>query len=274
MRRPKKRGAAVDTRRISNWTSRFRGYRQEVTRERIEDWLGQFAGSDRDLAARVLDAVTYVTHESIERIFQRILNRLPGWHASKRKRRGKWRFVAFSRAAGESGDTMLHRWRSAAGLGSRQYDVLFINKRDLLMEELGPNDTVVFLDDFSGTGNQVCQGWHEIMAELLPGEPTTFLVLVAASVAARQRIGRETPLRVECGVRLGMDDNILSGKCGHFSRAEKETLLRYCRRANRRLPRGYGDCGFVIVLAHKTPNNSIPILYVTTQRWQGLFPRY
>ncbi len=35
-----------------------------------------------------------------------------------------------------------------------------------------------------------------------------------------------------------------------------------------------GDCGFVIVLAHKCPNNTIPILHARRAGWEGLFRRH
>jgi len=198
---------------------------------------------------------------------------MPGWHRNEQRRQGRWRFVAFSRSAGESGDTMLHKWRSATGLGSARYDELFMNKRDLLQQELGRGDSVVLIDDFSGTGRQVCDGWREVMAELLPEEPTVYLVLVVASLSARQKISEETPLRLLADIQLRQDDNVFSATCRHFTNREKDILLRYCRRANRPHPKGFGDCGFVVVLAHKTPNNSIPILHANHALWSGLFPR-
>ncbi len=158
MRRPKRPGAPIDTRRYADWITRFSGYRQEVTRARVTAWLGQFNSVDRDLAARVLDSVMYLSHASMEDAFRKILAQLPGWDRVKRQRRGKWRFVAFSRAAGESGNQMLHRWRSATNLSASRYDELFIEKRDLLREGLGTEDTVVFVDDFAGTGQQVSVG--------------------------------------------------------------------------------------------------------------------
>ena len=74
------------------------------------------------------------------------------------------------------------------------------------------------------------------------------------------------------GVLIVRDDE---GKVRHLGfPSEKDALLEYCKRADRKYPRGYGDCGFVLVLAHKTPNNSIPVLHANNVRWKGLFPRY
>ena len=147
-----------------------------------------------------------------------------------------------------------------------------IYKSQLITEDLGPNDTVVFIDDFSGSGEQACKYWPETR-ELLPGNPTAYLVLVAANSRAVERIECETDLSLYCQIQLTEEDNVFSSKCRCFNKEEKETLLRYCRIADRRYPKGHGDCGLVIVFAHDCPNNSIPILRRDHRRWEGLFIR-
>ena len=111
------------------------------------------------------------------------------------------------------------------------------------------------------------------MEELLPGGPNIYLIFVAVTAQAVSRIGTETPMKVLSQIRLKDDDNVFSTHCKHFTNAEKQKLLSYCRRANSHHPKGWGDCGLVIVLAHKTPNNSIPVLHATRNNWQGIFPR-
>ncbi len=234
-----------------------------------------------DLGARVLDAVKFLKSEDMEGALREMIGHLPGWHRIKAQRRGKWRFVAFSATAGESGDTMLYRLRTALGLTERRYGELFIHRADLLREGIGTEDSVVFIDDFAGTGQQASLAWRGDrktgimgLAELLPGDPKTYLILVAAGQRAVDRISQETSLKVVARHVLDPCDDIFSEDCQHFTLAEKNTLLGYCMRADRVRPRGFGDCGFVVVLAHRTPNNSIPVLHVNLPRWQGLFPRH
>lgn len=281
MRKPKARGTPIDDGRIRSWLDRLDGYRVAVTDDRVRTWLDNFRGQDTDLGARVLDAVIFLKAEDMEAALRDLVSRLPGWHRSIARRQGEWRFVAFSISAGESGDSMLHRSRTALGLTGSQYDGLFIHKADLLRAGLGTDDNVVFFDDFAGTGQQACRAWRgdpetQItgLTELLPGNPKTYLVLVAAGWRAVKRIAQETGLQVVAGHVLGPGDDIFSGDCQHFTQPEKDRLLAYCRRADRRHPQGYGDCGFVIVLSHRTPNNSIPVLHANHQRWRGLFPRH
>ena len=274
MRTPKARGEPIDGRRIGAWLRRFQGYRVAISRQRIEDWLRHFyEADDTDLGARVLDAVFFLKPEDMENALRNVIKHLPSWHRNKAMRQGKWRFLAFSTSPGESGDTMLHKTRTALGLTSKRYNTLFVYRSDLLREDLCSDDSVVFFDDFAGTGEQACRAWRDVFAELLPGNPKAYLVLIAAGQRAFNRINQETGLRVVARHILSPGDNIFGAECLHFAQSEKDRLLEYCKIADATRPRGYGDCGFVLVLAHRTPNNSIPILHANHKHWKGLFPR-
>lgn len=273
MRTPADRGTPVDDQRLERWLERFAGYREQVTRDRIGRWLTQFAAGDRDLGARILDALEFFRLDQQSQAFSSVLGALPGWSRNAARRHGRWRFVAFGIQSGESGDAMLAAFRRANGLSRADFNELFIHKADLLSANLGPKDTVVFVDDFTGTGDQVIKAWTESLGELLPGGPRAFLVLVVAVEAAARRIARETPLAVRAFRYLRARDNLFANECGHFSRPEKGTILTYCQRADRSNPRGYGECGVLLVFSHRCPNNSLPILHARRRHFWGLFPR-
>lgn len=274
MKAPRQQGAPIDAARMRGWLADFAGYRVHINEGRIDRWIQRFALADRDVAARVLDVVDYVSQEQIAHAYRAALARLPGWNVDPHRRRGKWRFVPFSVSAGESGDSMLHAFRLANNLNKKKFDKEFVTKRDLPGEKLGADDSVVFVDDFAGTGNQAIEAWNDSLQELLPGDPSTYLVLVAVSASARTRIGLETSLTVVPHNVLGDADNIFHNRCVHFSAAEKTTIKRYCRRADAIAPSGYGGRGFVIVFCHNCPNNSIPILHAFNNNWEGLFRRH
>ena len=61
---------------------------------------------------------------------------------------------------------------------------------------------------------------------------------------------------------------------GALTAAQKGRLLEYCRRADAVHSRCFGDCGLLLVLGHRTPNNSVPVLHAHTNKWHGLFPRH
>jgi hypothetical protein len=272
MNRPRARGAEINTSRFNWWLSQFSGYRNPVTRGMIELWLKQFSARDQDLAARVLDAVLFIGNQHIHTCFRDLLGTLQGWDKSASKRHGRWFFVPFSGSVGESGDSMVHNFRMATAMNKKRYNDLFIHRSELVMKTPGPQDTVVLLDDFSGTGNQACESWREVFGELLAGGPRVILMLIAATRDALDRITAETDMEPICGTILRGRDNIFHSDCNHFSQAEKDALLTYCSRADSGLPKGYGDSGLVLVFAHKCPNNTIPILHASHGNWQGLFP--
>src|SRR5581483_4006676 len=182
MRRPLDRGAAIDARRYQRWLAVFSGYRSSVTQTLIELWLNCFSENDKDVAARVLDAVQFIGYQQIQNCFRQILGQFKsiGWNSNQKKRRGRWFFVAFSGSTGESGDRMIHEFRMANSMTRKQFNYLFIHRSELVAQKLRPNDTVVLMDDFSGTGKQVSDSWRDIFSELLASGPRVILVLVAA----------------------------------------------------------------------------------------------
>lgn len=274
MRAPQPPGTAIDVRRRRRWTSNFSSYRHQVSDHSIIDWLEQFADSDRDLAARLLDVVDFYSMDRISGAFRSALLTLPGWHKTSAKRAGKWRFAGLSRSAGESADAMMHRFRVANGLDARIYDELFIHPSQILLERLGRDDTLVFIDDFVGTGDSVCKAWEESFAELVPDIGRVFLVVVAAIEDGRKRVTKQTSLTCVAGHELTDEDNFFAEKCGTFSQADKAAILRYCERADIKEPKGYKNCGLVVVFQHRSPNNTLPILYADHKKWTGLFPRH
>lgn len=274
MRRPKDVGTAVDAHRYRDWIQDYSGYRLPVTEGRIDRWREQFEDVDSDLSARLLDCVDYISQQRIGAAFKDLLTSLPGWDINEQRRDGKWRFVPFSASTGESGDSMLSRFRHANNMGGRQYNNLFIHSSQLLLQEINADDTVVFVDDFSGTGQQACSVWENALSELLPTRPNVYLVLVCARQPAIDRIHNDTDLIVSTHHVILTSHDIFSDECHHFSEQEKERIKHYCERADPNRPLGFGECGLVVVFQHSSPNNSIPILHVQNCRWIGLFSRY
>jgi hypothetical protein len=273
MNRPLDRGSAIGAQRYQRWLAQFASYRSPATQQLIEIWLAQFAPQHQDMAARVLDSVLFIGYQHIHACFRELLQSLDGWHISPGKRKGRWFFVPFSGSVGESGDSMVHAFRMATSMTSRRFNGLFIHRSELVVKKPSAGDTVVLLDDFSGSGKQARDSWDNPFSELLAGGPRVVLMLVAATSAALERIANETEMEPLCGTKLRPRDNIFSDACQYFDDGEKAALLKYCEQADRRNPKGFSECGLLVVLAHRCPNNSIPVLHANHVNWAGLFPR-
>jgi len=287
MKRPLAPGTSIDAKRYRRWIDHFGSYRAGIINVTIQIWLNQFDAPDQDLAARVLDAVEFYGQSQIHAAYRNALESLDGWHKAASKRKGKWRFAAMSRSAGESGDAMLYQFRVANGLDAKPLNELFVpslsdlfrlaNLPDSDPHKLGRDDVVVLLDDFSGSGAQVCDAWNDpelSFGALLAGVGKVYLIVVAASRSARKRIKEETKISLVSAHELQESDNIFSDHCGHFTTADRTKLLHYGTIADKTAPKGFGNCGFVVVFQHRTPNNSIPILHADNSNWIGLFPRH
>lgn len=270
MRTPRARGLPVNLQRLRAWHIRFAGYRHHVDHLTVRGWLDQFHARHQDVAARILDAVDFFTMARIGAAFRTALDAIPGWSPSARRRNGRWMFSAMSVAAGESGDSMLHQFRVANGITN---NALVCQPSEIVTKKLGADDTLVLVDDFIGTGNQVCDAWDNSFSELAAGIGRVFLVVAVARRAGRQKVSTETGLQVVAPVELDDADDLFSAACNHFTAEEKQQVLHYCRVADQRNPRGYGDCGLVVVMQHRCPNDSIPILHRDGHRWIPIFPR-
>jgi hypothetical protein len=274
MRQPRPPGTMVNTARRNVWHGRFLHYRYPPTIDEISEFLTQFGSAHEDVAARLLDAVEVVTRVQIEQAFRTLMENLPGWHRAKTKRKGNWRFVPYSFSSGESGDQMIAAFRQSMGMRQQQYDELFIHPHNLVDQRLRGEDTVVLVDDFSGSGNQACTSWNRLFRELVGGVGTVYLMVVAATTDAQEIIRKNTDLQVLSHYNLDASDNFFSEHCQHFTQADKQAILEHCTENFPDEPRGYGDCGLLFVLQHDCPNNSVPLLHKQKKnKWVPLFPR-
>jgi hypothetical protein len=272
MRRPCAPGTDISVGRLGTWLNRFRFYRQPPDEVADKSWIASFRVGDRDVAARILDCVEVVSESEIHKGFRVALGGLPGWSPDPKARVGRWFFLGFG-GPSESGQVMLRMFREANRLTRKTYNDLFCNLSDLPSKKLTTEDSIVFVDDFSGTGDQVVRMW-ETIKEVAAADAKFFLIVTAATRLAVDRIAAETGLRLVSGTTLECEDNVFDSRCSHFSDADRQTIERYGKRADRIRPKGYGDCGLLFVLSHKTPNNTIPILHSNHPKWHGLFPRH
>ncbi|SRR6266436_708685 len=271
MRAPRQRGAPIDKHRIGEWIGRFRFYRAPPDEPAIVAWLARFGDADKDLAARILDCVEVISEATIQKAYKQALESVEGWHRDGAQRDGRWVFTGFS-GPGESGMAMLRVFREANRLTEAKYNRLFVSMIDIPSLRLSAEDTVVLVDDFAGTGRQICRRWPTL-TELIASDARCLLVLTAATVEALEKIRASTELEIFSQHEIQKNENVFSTECRRFSTGDRNAILTYCSRADQKNPRGFGDCGLLYVLSHKTPNNSIPVLHANHHRWVGLFPR-
>jgi hypothetical protein len=265
----------IDPKKLRVWEKRFRFYREPPDEQKIQTWIGQFSIEHYGLAQKLLDDVEIVSERQIQAGYKQLAARIPNWLSfvsNGNSGHGRFVVVGFGRA-GESGPAMVRSFRDATGLTNSSYDSHFCSITDLPSLGLSALDTVVFVDDFAGTGKQISEKWP-VIEELIASQAKCFLLLTAMTEAAKISLKAIKKLKVLATQTLTSDKNILSDSCTSFSAVEKKDIIKYCKRADRKNPKGWGDCGLLFILSHKTPNNSLPILHCNHGSWNGLFPRY
>jgi hypothetical protein len=274
MRAPFPPGTKIDHARKKSWHDRFLHYRHPPTEGAIDAWIRQFKAKHKDIAARLLDSIEVVTRAQMELAYRSLMSQLPGWHRNKSQRQGDWRFVPYSFSSGESGDQMIACFRQAMNLRQRFYDQMFIHPHQLPEQRLTGEDSVVLVDDFSGSGVQATKSWNRLFRELVGGAGSVYLLVVASTVAAQDEIRDKTDLQLFSHYDLSSVDNFFSADCLHFDAEEKESISEYCRQHFPQEPYGFEGCGLLFVLQHDCPNNSIPLLHKHRKNhWKPLFSR-
>lgn len=269
----KKPQGGVSPAKLAAWARRFSVYRRAPSKQDIQAWLSLFKDADQPVAIRILDNLLLVSETSIHTGYRTALQSLDGWHGNARQRDGRWYFCGYANHAHESGSVMLRMFAEANRLTQDAHRNMFVSPRELPQLKLTAMDTLIFVDDVSGSGNQVINYWPT-MLELIASEARTFLILTAATQRALDAISTNTDLEVIAQHVIDNSGNIFHEDCKFLTSAEKTKLLAYCKAADARNPKGYGNCGLLLILSHKTPNNTIPVLHCHHDGWQGLFPRY
>ncbi|MCW0234258.1 MAG: hypothetical protein OJJ21_11725 [Ferrovibrio sp.] len=262
----------VDQARLDAWVAKFAIYRRQPTGEHISAWLNLFDEDDQGFAIRILDNLKLISDHDIHTGHRAGLTQVPDWHENANNRTGKWYFCGYAHSGAKSGHAMLHKFAEANRLNGDNQRDMFVTPHELPKLKLTAADTVVFVDDVSGSGNQVIEYWDTI-SELIASEARTFLILTAATERALARIAEETELKVIAHHVIDHTGNIFHDDCNLLDADEKAKLLAYCMKADKKVPKGYGDCGLLLVLSHKTPNNTIPVIHAWKPKWKGLFPR-
>ena len=247
---------------------KFSGY-PDITRTKMELWLNNFKDGDKNLALKVLDNIEYFDSSRIFSACQDILRQVS---ALEKGNLSKVYFCNFGSPAG-SGAYMNPMFATANGMNNKKWKNHFVQMHELNSLTAKDDVSIVFLDDFVGSGNQSVYHWPNIIP-IVTDNTKVYLGVVAAFEEGIENIRNNTDLNVLCYKRLNDRNKLFSPSNTNFTRTEKNTLERYCRIASPSNPHGYGDCQALVVLAYKTPNNTVPILTVSRKKWNPIFPRY
>lgn len=259
--------------KICNLVEKFVGYHVNVTPKRIKNFLDQFEPEQMNLGLKVLDQVHYFSHECTIKQVKLLVRLLDDEVCLKR---GNVYFCTMSMTSGQSTDSIMRTVRHVANMKSSKYNNRFLFLRDL--EELqndGDEKTIIFVDDFVGSGNTVCKLWS-ILSNWYNKNHQYYVGIIAGYKSAINVIEDDTRLTIISSKELEEHCKVFHETNIVFNADEKSALKKYCKIAAGRsnFTYGYKNTQSLVVFYENTPNNTIPILHQKNKNWRfPPFPR-
>lgn len=241
------------------------GDHESMSESRVLKWMLQFEDEDLALAAKVLEHLRYFNANNIRNMTRQMVEMVVGETGATR---GRSLFVPMTARPGGGSETVARALREV----SQPFKPRLSTMVDLL-DPPRSVETVVFVDDFSGTGNTLVDWWENVETLVRPLAAT---VVFAALVMTSDAADRARELGVTVAVEeMGAEANALHEGQAVFTASERATILNYCRKTgcSPSFMRGYGDSGLLVAFRHGCPNNSLPVLWYGGEAWAPLFHR-
>jgi len=252
-------------RHIEDAVDRF-GDHEGMTQGHVLKWLLQFEDNDLPLAVKILETIMYLNAINIRAMTSALFDMVVARMAAEGLMRAA--FVAVGSAASGSGNVA--RALRDALRGSNH---VLISMLDFANADNGDFDAVVFVDDFSGTGETLSEWWENVESVVRPKNAQVFAGLLIVTAAARDQISDFAEvLAVD---ELDVTRNALADESMTFSDEEKVRIRHYCDQTgvDAELRSGYGQCGLLLAFRHGSPDNSLPIIWANHDNWWPLFRR-
>lgn len=253
---------------------RFSSYSpQTVDQGRILRWLRQFEPNDYEVMLKLLECVQYFdqgrVRSSLKQVHQMVRTELADLGTIGFK---DVHFVGLGGPA-ESGESIARHYRFASQLGAGRFKL----DRDLpkLQYEADSRDatmTLVFLDDFIGSGLQATRAWENQVSQLVTSKHRMYLGVIMAHPDGVDKVQSETPFRVITAHTV--EDRNLLDKAPQFTAGEKKRILKYCHEIGNS-PRGFEGLCALVSFFYGSPNNCPSALRGNRgqKKWKGILPR-
>ncbi len=245
---------------------KFRDH-EDMSRRKIARWVAQFEDADVRLAIKVLEKIRYYSGGDIRRMLRDLVRSV--YEGLTGIPRNKIFFVPVGDIF--QGAAILARGlRDTEGVRREQIKMM-LELQKLPNEDIG---AIVFVEDFSGSGNTLMTWWTNVESFILPKMAPVVIALLVLNAQARPRV-EEIANKVVIVDELNENQNVLSPASNLFEADEKETLLAYCGKTGctETYLRGFESCGLLVAFKHLCPNDSLPLLWHDSRGWRSLFKR-
>lgn len=261
--------------RYWRYSRRFPDYRpQPITVKRLDAWMKQFSHQDEKAALVLLDSIIYLSEKKVEKLLveqnEALVNFLRKSHVPPEKT-----IYVSLHDAGSSSPVMLNLLRDAAGLqrtGCHLIDgnnVLGLNKLTNRLAE----GAIVYVDDFSGTGQQFCK-FRNFISQHIVGNFSEFFLLPCICEEALHRLGKEG-IQPYNGMTHSRTERPLHENSSILDTVTKDRLRQQSLGIHGKVGLGFSSLATMVVLYRNAPNTTPLILRgsLDQRTFVGIFPR-
>jgi hypothetical protein len=278
------------------------GYWEEIDKYRLHGWLSNFSScQELYFSSCLLDALVFRSRKMVDASFRHIASStipkfllsngyeldddLDGW--CKNLQSGKnlpFRFVAIENVddkSGKSGSIVARTIKESLDLAGHLTPTL---------ENIGKAPasvtTVVFIDDFTGTGEQFCDYYERKVLGNLKSNQKVLYVPLAAHESAIARINDAYPRVTVIPVEMLTSEDSFFHPIDGFFRGDKinsvkdaiDFYMQLCKKngfENDNFLLGKGEQSLSFAFWFSTPNNNLKLLYHKKpgSKWKNLLNR-
>ena len=244
------------------------GDNPSINRPKLLKWIEQFNSNSYSIPEKVLKELRYYSSSNLSRMTAELVEIVYNEFKCQKK-------DLFFVPIGDDGSGSQIIARSLRNnekvIAS---NVINIHKLHLTKSEEAKNKIIVFLDDFSGTGDTFETWWLMNEPLIYPFNAKLGIALAVLNQKAEIKIRSYIPHTFYIDY-LSDRHNVFNETSEIFDQKEKTKLLEYCSHTGcgQNYIKGYGECGLMISFQHGCPNNSIPILWYNRNKWLNLFNR-
>lgn len=242
------------------------GDHEDMSVGHVLGWLTQFADPDVPLGIRILEKTTYFNSTNIRNMTEQLAEMT--FNLVKKRKLRRVAYVPVGKLGSGAGTVARVFREYLAGTKHRFVDMLELSK-----SAPGDWDAVIFIEDFSGTGDSLVEWWASVESVVLPLNVEIYVGLLVISDAAYAPI--QSFAQVLAVEVLDGAANVLSPASAKLTAAEKARVKHYCEKSGAPMTfrDGYGSCGLLLAFKHGCPDNSLPILWYPDKKWKPLFHR-
>jgi hypothetical protein len=262
---------------------------RRIAIEDVRRWLGQLGSNvEQRLMFKLLAKLRFFSEDQIRQrlaTLQQMISRDVAFRYEGKVPRLRDIIISYLDSPGKSG----FQYAKLYGEENKIYYENIQEPARALKSARGDNTVkaLVFIDDFLGTGQSAISYLLGMRDELLELEKTraipVFLCVVAgfqeAANAIEQELGQKNMrLSVRIAEPLNDTDKAFSNQHGIFCDADEcEKAKRLSSDLGARLepkhPLGYGSSEALVVFERSCPNNTLPIIWSSSNNWAPLFKR-